>query len=135
MEYIIGTVLALVITSGGTVLGFDRERVFYVAMMLVIASYYILFAAVGASSHFVIVELLVAVVFMLLAVIGYKTTLWLVVVALAGHGVLDLFHPLLVGDPGVPQSWPGFCMAFDIVAAGYLAGLLVKRPALVRGAP
>ena len=135
MEYIIGLVLALVVTIGGTVLGFDRERVFYTAMALVIASYYILFAAVGATTHFVLVELAIAAAFMLLAIIGYKTSLWLVVVALGGHGILDVFHPQLIGDPGVPASWPGFCMAFDIVAAAYLAALLLKRPALANRAP
>jgi hypothetical protein len=34
---------------------------------------------------------------------------------------------LLIDNPGVPAFWPGFCMAFDVVAAAYLAVLLVRR--------
>jgi hypothetical protein len=32
-------------------------------------------------------------------VIGFKTTLWLAVVALAGHGVFDFLHHLIIDDP------------------------------------
>jgi hypothetical protein len=27
----------------------------------------------------------------------------------------------------VPDWWPGFCMAFDVIAGGYLAVLLMRR--------
>ena len=136
MEYLIGTVLALAVTASATALGLDRERVFYPSMMITIAAYYILFAAMGAAAPVVIVESVAAVAFMLFAVVGFKTSLWLVAAALAGHGVFDLFHHLIIDDPGVPRWWPGFCLAFDIVAAGYLAVLLMKRPGLTRpGSP
>ena len=131
MEYGIGIALALVITTGATVLGFDRERVFYASMAIVVASYYSLFAVMGASTPVVIVESVAAGAFVLLAVIGFKTRLWIVVAALAGHGVFDFFHHLVIDDPGVPGWWPGFCLAYDVVAAGYLAVLLTKRPGLV----
>jgi hypothetical protein len=71
-------------------------------------------------------ESAVAGVFILLAVIGFKKSQWFLVVALAGHGVFDLMHHLLIDNPGVPDFWPGFCMAFDVVAAAYLAVLLVR---------
>jgi hypothetical protein len=41
--------------------------------------------------------------------------------------VFDVFHHLLIDNPGVPRWWPGFCMSFDVVAGGYLALLLLKR--------
>lgn len=132
MEYVIGVALALVITAGATALGFDRERVFYAAVMIVVASYYILFAAMGASASVLIVESIAAGAFLLFAIFGFKTSLWLVAVGLAGHGVFDLFHHLIIDDPGVPRWWPGFCSAFDVAAAGYLAILLVRRPTLAR---
>ena len=134
MEYVIGIVIALVVTGGSTALRFDRERVFYPAMMIVVASYYVLFAAIGASAPVLIAESIVAGAFMLLAVIGFKSRLWVVVIALASHGVFDLGHHLVVDNPGVPQWWPGFCSAFDIGAAAYLAFLLTKNPRLVRQA-
>jgi hypothetical protein len=61
------------------------------------------------------------------AVIGFRTNPWLIVAALAGHGLMDLVHHELVSNPGIPSYWPGFCAAFDIVAAFYLALLLGCR--------
>jgi hypothetical protein len=129
MEYIIGTVLALVVSAGATVVGFDRDRVFYPAVTIVVASYYILFAVLGAPVSVLILESVLAGAFMLAAVIGFRTRLWLVAVALAGHGVFDFARQFFINNPGVPSWWPGFCGAFDVVAGAYLAVLLVKRPA------
>ena len=131
MEYLIGALLALAFTASATGLGFDRERVFYPAVMIVVASYYVLFAVMGASLPVLIAESGVAGAFILLAVIGFKSRLWIVVIALAGHGAFDFVHHLIIDNPGVPHWWPGFCMAFDIAAAGYLTFLLAKKPRLV----
>jgi hypothetical protein len=130
MEYIIGFMLALAVFASATVIGFDRERALYPVVMMVIASYYVLFAAMDASGWVLIMECLAGGVFAAAAVISFKVRLWLVVAALAGHGVFDLVHHDLVGNPGVPPWWPGFCLAFDVAAAGYLAVLLMKRPGL-----
>jgi hypothetical protein len=132
MEYLIGIGLALALTIAATAFGLDRERVFYPAMMIAIAGNYILFGAISGSGPVVIAESISAVAFMALAVIGFKTRLWIVVAALAGHGVFDLFHHLMIDDPGVPAWWPEFCLAFDVVAAVYLAVLLLMRPNLAR---
>ena len=59
--------------------------------------------------------------FVVLAVVGFKLSLWMVVVGLAGHGVLDALHSRIVANAGVPSWWPPFCLAFDISAAGCLA--------------
>ena len=29
-----------------------------------------------------------------------------------------------IANPGVPTWWPGFCLAYDVIAAGYLSWLL-----------
>ena len=127
MDYVIGIVLALVVVGSMTLLGFDRDRAFYPTVMIVIAAYYILFAATTGSSSVLMAEIAAAIVFILLAVIGFKTSPWFVVVALAAHGIFDFFHYRIIDDPGVPSFWPGFCSAFDIVAAIYLAALVVSR--------
>ena len=54
--------------------------------------------------------------------------------ALAGHGLLDLAHPHLLTDPGVPLFWPSFCASYDVVAAGYLAVLLLRAGSPARAA-
>jgi hypothetical protein len=127
MEYLIGVGVAVAVYVFAMVSGFDRERVFYPTVLVVVGHYYILFAAMGSSTPVLALESLAAAVFLALAVIGFKKSLWLISAALAGHGIFDLFHYLLIQNPGVPAWWPGFCMSFDVLAGGFLALLLMRR--------
>ena len=133
MEYLIGLILSLAVAASATVIGFDRERAFYPTAMIVIASYYVLFAAMGASSRTLIIENAVASGFLLVAVLGFRRNVWLVVAALVGHGVLDFVHRFFIDNPGVPHWWPGFCLAFDAVLGVFLAVHLIRHPDLARG--
>jgi len=127
MEYLVGIGVAALVGAFALLTGFDRDRVFYPTVVLVVAHYYILFAAIGRSNPALIWESLAAVLFFALAVAGFKKSLWLIVVALVGHGVFDFFHHLLIQNPGVPSWWPGFCLSFDVLAGALLALLLLKR--------
>lgn len=124
MALLIGVVLALAVGGFATGVGLDRDRAFYPTVMIVIAFLYTLFAAMGAPPSTLLVECLVGVGFAALAVAGFRGSLWLVVVALAGHGVFDTFHGRVIANPGVPTFWPSFCAAYDVVAAAYLAALI-----------
>ena len=132
MSLLIGVILALAVGLMGTVVGLDRDRAFYPTVMIVIAAYYALFALMGATAPVLVLEVLAGAVFLAAAVTGFRWSLWLVVAALAAHGVFDLVHHHLIADPGVPEFWPGFCLAYDVVAAGYLAWLI--RSGRVRAA-
>ena len=127
MEYLIGVGLAAAVCVFAALAGFDRDRVFYPTMVLVVATYYILFAVMGGSTRALVSESLVAAVFFVLAVAGFKTNLWLTVAGLAGHGVFDFFHHRFIQNPGVPVWWPGFCLSYDVLAGAFLAILLVRR--------
>jgi hypothetical protein len=127
MPYLAGIVLALTVSGLATLVGLDRDRAFYPTLLLVIASYYVLFAVMGGSGHALVVETLVTTGFLLVAVIGFKTSLWLVVAALAAHGVFDFVHARVVANPGVPAWWPAFCLTYDVTAAAFLAWLLWRR--------
>jgi hypothetical protein len=124
MAYLVGTVLALMVSGLATLIGLDRDRAFYPTVLVVIASYYVLFAVMGGSGHALVVETLVMTGFLLVAVIGFKKNLWLVVAALAAHGVFDFFHGRVLANPGVPAWWPAFCLTYDVTAAAFLAWLL-----------
>ncbi|HVH71655.1 MAG TPA: hypothetical protein VNB49_11160, partial [Candidatus Dormibacteraeota bacterium] len=100
MEYLIGVGLAVVVCTFATLVGFDRDRVFYPTLLTVIATYYILFAVIGNSTPALVLESLIAGAFLVLAVTGFKKNLWLIVAALAGHGVFDFFHHLFIQNPG-----------------------------------
>jgi hypothetical protein len=127
MAYLIGVVLALAVCVFAALVGFDRDRVFYPTMVVVVAHYYILFAVMGSSTSALILESVAAAGFFVLAVAGFKTNLWLIATALAGHGVFDFFHHLWIQNPGVPVWWPGFCLSFDVLAGGFFAMLLMRR--------
>ena len=126
MELLIGAVLALLIGLFATFVGLDRDRAFYPTVMIVIALYYALFAVMGGSVQVLMIESMVIVAFLGASVAGFKRSLWLVVAALAAHGVFDLVHGHLIENPGVPLWWPLFCLAYDVVAAAYLAWLLLR---------
>ncbi|MEO8543447.1 MAG: hypothetical protein ABJA49_07430 [Betaproteobacteria bacterium] len=123
MEYLIGITLALALIAFAGITGLADERAFYPTVAIVVASYYVLFAAMGSDYHALLPESVAGFAFLLLAVLGFKTRLEYVVVALVGHGIFDLLHPHIIANAGVPRWWPGFCMAFDVV----LGGLVLLR--------
>ena len=126
MEYLIGVILALIISVFATVVGFDRNRAFYPVVMIVIALYYALFAVMGGSTHALILECVAIAGFIIASVLGFKSNLWWAAGALFAHGVFDLIHGHVISNPGVPVWWPGWCFAYDVTAAGYLAWLLKR---------
>ncbi|MFA6311875.1 MAG: hypothetical protein WCV99_02680 [Sterolibacterium sp.] len=124
MEYLAGVAIAVLVSLSATVIGLDRDRAFYPTVLAVIASYYGLFAVMGGSMQALVVESLVMAAFLGATVLGFKRNLWLVVAALAAHGIFDFFHAQLISNPGVPAWWPAFCLTYDLAAAAYLAWLL-----------
>ncbi|MEA3057777.1 MAG: hypothetical protein QOF34_592 [Sphingomonadales bacterium] len=122
---LVGVGLALAVAIFARLVGFDRERAFYPVVLVVVASYYDLFAVMAGGAA-LIPETIGFVLFAAAAAIGFRTSLWLVVAGLAGHGVFDLLHHALVENPGVPAWWPIWCLAYDVAAAACLAALLVK---------
>ena len=126
MAILVGAVLALSVGIMATYFGLDRDRAFYPTVMTVIASYYALFAVMGGSLQALAIESIVIMLFLGISITGYRTSLWLVVAALAAHGVFDLVHGALISNPGVPDWWPPFCLTYDVVAAAYLAWLLSR---------
>jgi hypothetical protein len=121
---LVGAVLAFAVGLFATTSGLDRDRAFYPVLTIVVAHYYALFAVMGASTHALVLESLVCAVFLAVAVTGFRWSLWVVVVALAAHGIFDLTHAAVISNPGVPSWWPEFCLTFDVTAAAYLAWLL-----------
>ena len=127
MPLIIGVSLALAVGALATTAHLDRDRAFYPTVTIGVASYYVLFAVLGASAHTLVLESLAAMVFLVSAVFGFRSSLWVVVAALAGHAIFDFVHGTILPNPGVPAWWPEFCGAYDVTAAGYLAWLLRRR--------
>jgi hypothetical protein len=128
MPYVIGIVAAGVVALFARRVGFDRDRAFYPTVTIVVASYYVLFAAMSGSLQTVVVEAAAMSLFAAAAVAGFKSSAWIVVVALAGHGVFDAVHGHIVENAGVPAWWPAWCLAYDVGAAAGLGWLLRRGP-------
>jgi hypothetical protein len=126
MPYVVGVLLSVGVALFARTVGLDRDRAFYPTVVIVIALYYVLFAAMSGSLETVLLESMVMMAFTTAAVIGFKSSPWIVVGALAGHGVFDALHGEVIENSGVPVWWPAFCLAYDLGAAAGLAWL-VKR--------
>ncbi len=127
MEIAIGAALALGVCGLGVIAGFERDRAFYPVMLIVIASYYDLFAVIGGDRGVLGIEIAISLGFAALAVLGFRANLWLTVVGLLGHAGLDFFHGHVVTNPGLPVWWPMFCATFDAVAGLYLLRALAFK--------
>jgi len=124
--FLIGIVLALAVGALATRVGFDRERSFYPTVLMVVGSYYVLFAAEGSTPSILACEAVGTALFAAAAVVGFRSSLWVVVAGLFGHGVFDAFHGHILANAGAPAWWPAFCGTYDITAAAYLALRLSK---------
>jgi hypothetical protein len=127
MEYVTGVIIAAAVGLFANVIGFDKERSFYPVVLIVIATYYLLFAVMTKSIDALLAEAFPALLFAAAAGIGFRRTPWIVVAGLGLHGVFDFIHHAVITNPGVPAWWPGFCLAYDLTAAACFAVLVVVR--------
>ena len=133
LPYVVGIVLSIAVALFARSVGFDRDRAFYPAVLIVVASYYVLFAAMIGSVETVLLESIVMALFVIAAVVGFKRSAWIVVGGLAAHGVQDAVHGHIIANAGVPAWWPAWCLAYDVGAAGALAWLLTRAKAHIVG--
>jgi len=126
MPYAIGIALSGCVAVFARVAGLDRDRAFYPTVTIVVASYYVLFAVMSGSIPTILAESIGMTLFVAAAVLGFKSHLWIVAVALAGHGVFDAVHGSLLYNSGMPVWWPAWCGSYDVGAAAGLAWLLQR---------
>jgi hypothetical protein len=124
LPFVAGIVLSAGVALFARHVGLDRDRAFYPTVTIVIALYYVLFAVMSGSVRAVVIESVVMTLFAAAAVAGFKSSAWIVVVALAGHGVFDAVHGHVIENAGVPAWWPAWCLAYDVGAAAGLGWLL-----------
>jgi hypothetical protein len=132
MPFVVGIVLSVSVALFARYVGFDRDRAFYPTVTIVVASYYVLFAVMSGSMQTVVAESVVMTLFAAAAVAGFKSSTWIVVAALAGHGVFDAVHGRFIENAGMPAWWPAWCLAYDVGAAAALAWLL-RRGLIANG--
>ena len=126
MPLLIGIALAIAVAAFARLAGLDRDRAFYPTVLIVVGSYYVLFAVVAGAG--VPLELLGFAAFAALATLGFRTSLWIAAAGLALHGLFDFVRALWLPGTGLPIWWPAFCGGFDVAAGLILALLLYAEP-------
>lgn len=132
MALFIGIALGVLVALFAWIAGLDRDRGFYPTVLIVIGTYYVLFATMGDASA-IGPEVAGAAIVTAVAVAGLRTSLWVIVVGLAGHGLSDAVHGHLVANAGAPAWWPAFCGSIDVTLAVCLA-LRLSFPRLLSAA-
>jgi hypothetical protein len=115
MSIIVGVLLAVAVAALGKFTRFDQDRSFYPTVLVTIASYYVLFAVLGASGHALVSELVIAVAFSTVAILSALHALVLVGTGIMAHGLFDLVHDVVIENSGVPIWWPNFCGSLDVL--------------------
>ena len=132
MPFAVGLALSLGVGLLAKSVGLDRDRAFYPTVLIVVGSYYVLFAAIGGSLDALIAESILMAAFVVPAVLGFKGSQWILVAGLIGHGVVDAMHGHVIDNAGVPQWWPAFCFAYDVGAGCWVAWFTIGAEARVR---
>ncbi|MFD0692606.1 hypothetical protein ACFQZT_00715 [Paenibacillus sp. GCM10027628] len=110
----------------------NGESWLYSAIVISLPLIYVTFALVAADYTAVVMELLFGAPFIIggVACLIFRVKmsarivgiLWLV------HAVFDIVHDRLFVNPGVPEWYPVFCAAVDVVIGAYLIQLVsLKR--------
>ncbi len=115
---IVGLGVAIAVAAFAKITRFDRDRSFYPTVLIVIAAYYVLFAFMAADA--VVEELTIAAFFVILAVAGARVWPLLAGMGIMLHGVFDWLHPMLFVNAGVPEWWPSFCAAVDLLLGAWV---------------
>lgn len=126
-----GVGLGLVVAAFARRVAFDRDRSFYPTVMIVIATYYVLFAIMAGNDQAIWIEAGIAALFIAAAVAGYHLNPLIVAAAILAHAGYDTAHHLVFPDNGAPVWWPGFCGSIDGVlgvAAALAARVRTKQP-------
>jgi len=123
MPIVVGVLLAIAIAVLAKFTRFDEERSFYSTVLVIIASYYVLFAVLGGSRHALVWELVIAVAFSTVAILGALFLPTLVGIGIIAHGLFDLVHDSIIENVGVPIWWPTFCGSIDVLLGLWVVSL------------
>jgi hypothetical protein len=127
IPFLAGVLIAVAIAALAKFTRFDEDRSFYPTILIIIASYYVLFAVVGGSPHALVWEIVIAVAFSTVAMIGALRLPTVVGAGIIAHGIFDLVHDVIIENSGVPTWWPSFCGAVDVLLGLWAIGLSRSR--------
>jgi hypothetical protein len=127
MPIFVGLLLAVGVAALGKFTRFDEDRSFYPTVLIIIASYYVLFAVLDGSSHVLVWDLVIAVAFSIVAITGALFFPILVGIGIVAHGLFDVVRDGFIDNSGVPGWWPSFCGSIDVLLGLWVIVLTRSR--------
>lgn len=124
---VVGVLVAVGVAALAKFTRFDEDRSFYFTVLVIIASYYVLFAVLGGSGLALVWELVIAAAFSTVAIVGALHAPILVGIGIIAHGLFDFVHDGIIENPGVPTWWPSFCGSVDVLLGLWVVILTRSR--------
>lgn len=124
-----GTGLGVITVALMAVGGVMRQRGTWATTIVAIASFYVVFAIQSGDTLEIVAHTGFAAGFSTLAIIGARTSSWLLAAALLAHGIFDVVAESMIANAS-PGWWGPFCLGIDVVLALALATMLWRRKAL-----
>lgn len=95
-------------------------RLIAATILCSIAFIYVGFSLKGNTLNSIVLEVIVAVVFYLIAIIGYSRHNALIAYGIVLHGIWDIAHQnTLLIKTDIPHYWPAYCLLVDIITGIY----------------
>lgn len=118
-------VLIIIITR--MLSSYFTAKLFASTILVAIAFIYVGFALKQNPVSSIILEVVVALIFYFLALIGYTKNNLLISYGIILHGVWDIFHHKgLLIQTNIPAYWPSFCLTVDIIDGLYFLFVFKK---------
>ncbi|MFC1791917.1 DUF6010 family protein [Gemmatimonadota bacterium] len=94
---------------------------FFAVVLGVAAGIYPGMAMASSEGGYPAVEWMAALGFVAMGMVGLWVSPLYLAVAWLLHGLWDLLHHITALGDGIPEGYPGFCLAYDVVIGGFVA--------------
>jgi len=125
LPFLIGIGLTIAVLGVNAAIGLHKERGVWPSLLIAIAAFYVVFAFEHSDHSGIALQSVIALGFMALALIGYKSSLWLIVAGLVLHGIFDAVSLAYTANPA-PNWWGPFCIGVDGLLALMLCWCMLR---------
>lgn len=121
------TAVAIIIISWGLSRYFTA-KLMAMTILVAIAFIYVGFSLKDNPVSLIVLEVVVALLFYFLAIIGYIRNSYAIAYGIILHGLWDICHHngFLIGTH-IPGYWPSFCLVVDIIDGLYFLIIFKKQ--------
>jgi len=127
MTYLMAIALAIITGLIGYILPFYKALDFYGILLVLIAGVYIGFAITDGRHEKLLLEILIALGFCVLVLLGMWRWPWLIALGYLLHAVWDLLHhPTIRLGARVHKWYPPACLVYDVLVGGFIYFLLFR---------